>query len=88
MLYIWYCCSWFSKRSEKLVRLMLAILRNIKLSHRNNLGIHSTDAKQPSYETPLHAHFENIAWNVCRGGFTAIILTLVLHHIIYTKYIA
>ena len=25
---------------------------------------------QPSYKIPLDAYFENIAWTVCRGGFT------------------
>ena len=42
---------------------MLSILRKIELPHRNNLRIPTTDAKQPSYKTPLDACFENIAWN-------------------------
>ena len=33
------------------------------LPHRNNLRIPTTDAKKPSYKTPLDACFENIAWN-------------------------
>ena len=49
---------------------MLAILQKIELPHRNHLRIPSTDAKQPSYKIPLNAYFENIAWNVWRGGFT------------------
>ena len=49
---------------------MLVILGKTELPHRNDLKISFTDTIEPSYKTPLDVYFENIAWNMCRGGLT------------------
>ena len=47
------------KKFKQICEINTCNLRKIELPHRNNLRIPSTDGD---------AYFENIAWNVCRGG--------------------